>query len=136
MKKIIVILFGLVSIGIGIFLLINANALSKRCTMKTVGTVVDIKVEENIEDDEGITRTVYTYYPVIEYDAENKTVKKQSSTGSNSPKYKVNDRINILYNPNNIEEFIIEGDKSSNIIGIIFIVVGIVVAFIGAIKRF
>lgn len=137
MKKILVILTGLIFVGIGIYFYVNGKALSKRCTVEAVGTVVNIKVEESLEDDDGYTRTVYTFYPVIEYKAGDKTVSKQSSTGSSSSsQYNVNDKLDILYNPNDVEEYIIKGDTSSNFIGILFIVAGVVVAIVGVVKRF
>ena len=135
MKKILIILIGIIVSGVGIFLLINEKGLSKRCTVEAVGTVVDIRVEESTEEEDGLTRTVYTYFPVIEYNARDKIVSKKSNTGSNSEKYNIKDRVDILYNPNNIEEYIIKGDKTGNILGVVFIVAGIVVVVIGIIKR-
>lgn len=138
MKKIFTILFGLVFVAVGIFSLMNGNKQIKNCTVETVGTVVQIKEEMGTEEDEdGITRTTYTYYPVIEYKAGDKTITKQYSTGSNSLKYKTNDKVDILYNPNNVEEYIIKGDKSSNILGVIFIVAGAFVSIAGVfVKNF
>ena len=40
-------------------------------------------------------------------------------------------RCQVFYNPNNIEEFYIEGDKTANIIGIVFIVLGSMFAIVG-----
>ena len=136
MKKIVAILLGILIIGVGIFLFINAKGLSKRCTVETTATVVDVKVEENLEEEDGVTRTVYTYYPVLEYKVGDTTVSKQSTNGASTPQYKINDTIDILYNPDKVEEYVIKGDTSSNIVGIIFIVVGVVVTLIGIIKRF
>ena len=146
MKKILIVLFGILFVGIGIFVLINGNAKVKRCTVDAVGTVVEIK-EEWSRDSDGNDK--YTYYPVIRYQAGNKTITKQSSSGSSSSsrvslgavslssshsKYSVNDRIDILYNPNNVEEFIIKGDKGLSFIGIIFIALGALAAIFGIIK--
>ena len=136
MKKLLIILSGMVVLAVGIFLFISEKGLAKRCTTEAVGTVVDIKVEENLEEDDGITRTTYTYFPIIEYNAGDKAVSKQSTTGSSgSPSYNVNDKIDILYNPNNVEEFIIKGDTTSNILSIVFIAVGVIIVFIGIVKR-
>ena len=132
MRKIFVILFGIIFAGIGIFLLINGNELKKRCTAETVGTVVEIVREESTDSDGDME---YTYYPIIEYKAGDSVINRKSSAGSSSSKYNVNDKVDILYNPNKAEEFIIKGDNSSNILGIIFIVVGIIVAIFGVIGR-
>lgn len=146
MKKVLVVLVGLLFVGIGIFVLVSGNAKVKRCTVETVGMVVEIK-EERTTDSEGDYQ--YTYYPVIRYQAGDRTITKQSSSGSSSnsrlslgavsfssskSKYSVNDSIEIMYNPDNVEEFIIKGDKGSNIIGIVFIVLGSLAAVLGIIK--
>ena len=132
MKKILVILFGLIFAGIGVFILIKGNDLARRCTVSTEGTVVEIITEDSTDDD-GFT--TYTYYPVIQYIANGKIVSKKSSSGSNPSKYNLNDRVDILYDPNKVEDYIIEGDKTTSFLGIIFIVAGLAVAIIGVIKH-
>ena len=132
MKKIFVILFGLIFIGVGVFMLIKGNNLAKRCTASAEGTVVEI-ITEDATDDDGFT--TYTYYPVIQYIANGKIVSKKSSSGSNPSKYNLNDRVDILYDPNKVEDYIIEGDKTTSFLGLIFIVAGLAVAIIGVIKH-
>ena len=132
MKKIFVILFGLIFVGVGAFMLIKDNDLAKRCTASAEGTVIEIITEDSTDED-GFTQ--YTYYPVIQYTANGKNVSKKSSSGSNPSKYNVNDKVNILYDPNKIEDYMIDGDKTTSFLGIIFIVAGIVVAIIGVIKH-
>ena len=131
MRKIFVILFGIIFVGVGIFILARGNELAKRCTIEATGTVVEIIEETSTDADEGIS---YTYYPVIEYKAGDNTISKKSNNGSNPSKYNVSDKVDILYNPENVEEYIIKGDKSSTLFGIIFIVVGIFIAIVGLIK--
>lgn len=146
MKKILVVIIGLLFVGIGIFILVNGNEKNKRCTEETVGTVVEIKEEKSRDDDGGYK---YTYYPIIRYQAGDRTITKQSSTSKSSSSsfsiggigfsssnstYNVNDSIEILYNPNNVEEFIIKGDKSYNFIGIVFIFLGGLASILGIIK--
>lgn len=134
MKKIFIILFGLIFIGVGVFMLIKDNDLAKRCTASAEGTVVEIISEESTHtEDDGFTQ--YTYYPVIQYIVEGKTVSKKSSSGSNPSKYNVNDKVDILYDPNKVEDYIIEGDKTTSFLGVIFVVAGIAVAIIGVIKH-
>ena len=133
MKKIGVIIFGIVFAVIGIFVLKNGKDLEKRCTVEVEGTVIEIKEEMSTDSD---NQTSYTYYPVIEYKAGEKTVTKKSNTGSSSSKYNINDKIVVLYNPEKEDEFIIKGDKSSSMLGIIFIIVGVAVVVLGVVKRF
>ena len=133
-KMLIFMLGGILAIIVGIVMIVKGNALVKRCTVETQGTVIE-NVEQEDYDDENHTMR-YTYYPVIEYKAGDKTVTKQSSTGTGEVKYKENDKITIMYNPDDAEEFIIKGDNSNNIIAIIFIAVGSVVTLVGAKKTF
>lgn len=132
MKKILIILFGLIFVGAGVFLFIKGNDLAKRCTASAEGTVTEIIAEDSTDDD---GYTTYTYYPVIQYTVEKKNVSKKSSSGSNPSKYNVNDKVDILYDPNKVEDYIIEGDKTTNFFGIIFIVAGLAVAIIGVVKH-
>lgn len=121
MRRLVPIIVSILFIGVGIFCLTQANGLKKRCTVEAQATVIEIVREEsNDPDDFGS----YTYYPVIRYQAGEQTVTKKSIDGSNPSRYSENDTIDILYNPDNVEEFIIAGDNSVTIIGIIAIVVG------------
>lgn len=132
MKKIGIIIVGLVIIAVGIFLIINGKNLEKRCTESAEGTVVEIVVDSQTDSD-GTPST--TYYPIIEYKVGEQIVSKQSSTGSGSSDYKIGEKVEILYNPNKAEEYIIKGDKSSNVLGIVFIVVGIFMTCVGIFKK-
>ena len=127
MKRFMGILIGIIVIGVGIFTFISGKNLEKRCTATAVGTVVEMH-EDISSDTHSVT---HTYYPVIEYQVGDRTVKKQSSSGSSSPRYNINEKVDILYNPDNVEEYIIKGDTNSNFMGIIFIVVGVVVVILG-----
>ena len=132
MKKLLVIIFGIIFIGAGIFSIVKGNELVKKCTVETTATVIQLK-EESSSDSDGLIS--YTYYPIIEYKVGERTITEQGITGSNPSKYNINDKVEILYNPDKAEEFIIKGDSSSNWIGIIFIVVGVVVIIAGILKK-
>jgi len=132
MKKIGVIIFGIVFAIIGLFVFVKGNEQTKRCTEEAVGTVIEIKEDLSTDDDGNPT---YTYYPVIQYVVGERTITKRSSSGSSSLAYHLNDKVDILYNPNNVEEYIIKGDKTSNIIGIVFIILGVIVCIVGVTKE-
>ena len=90
-------------------------------TEEVTATVVDIEEETEIDED----GTSYIYYPVVEYKAGDENVKAKMTTGSSSPKYKIKDKVTILYNPNKTDEFIVKGDGSMDILKYIFVVVGV-----------
>lgn len=132
MRKIGIIIFGLIFVIVGIFIFIKEKEQTKRCTEEIVGIVTEIKDDTSIDEDGNLT---HTYYPIIQYTAGDRIITKQSSSGSSSSIYHFNDKVDILYNPNNVEEFIIKGDKTSNILGIVFIVLGSIVCILGVIKE-
>ena len=128
-------LVGLIFVAVGIFVLKQDECLQQRCTEETIGTVVDIIVETHYDSEDGFE---HTYYPVIEYKVGDRTITKKSNIGQGSSKYTVGQQIEICYNPNDVEEFIIKGDTSSDLMGKLFIALGsvaVAVAFFASFKK-
>ena len=122
---------GVVFIVLGIVAINLGNGLKKRCTEKTIGTVVEIICREQIDD------TNPTYFPVIEYQVGDSTITQISNSGEYPSKYNVGDKVEIYYNPDNVQEYILKGDSTPNFVGIIAIVLGsiaVAVGIIGSIK--
>ena len=132
MKRFMVAIVGVIFLGVGIFMYIQNKNLVKNCTEKAEATVVDMKEEFSSDSDIGS----YLYYPIIEYNAKGQNVRVTMSSGSNVPAYSINDKIAILYNPNKVEEFIVDGDKMSGIISIVFIALGVIVTGYGVVVAF
>ena len=132
MKKFGVLLVGIIFIAVGIFMYYKNEYLTKNCTEEATATVVGMKEDYEIED--GNTR--YIYYPIIEYNANEKTTQTTLESGSNPPSYSVNDKIEILYNPNKVEEFKLKDDKTSSIITYVIIGLGIVISICGIVVIF
>ena len=134
MQRFLGIIVGVIFIVVGVFMYIKNNYLVKNCTVEAVATVVDMKQEFSTDDTGGS----YMYYPIIEYEANGNTVRVVTDNGSSTPQYNINDKINILYNPNKTKEYIVKGDKSSNIFSIVFMVLGVLITGYGiklAIKK-
>ena len=131
-RKLILVILGIVSIGLGIFIIVSGNELAKVCTEETTGTIVGILREEET-DSEGYMSIVYT--PQIEYKVGEQLFTEKGNGSSNASEYKVGEQVDIMYNPNNAEEHIIKGDNSSNVGGIIWICIGVVILLVG-IKQF
>ena len=119
-KKFIPAILGVVLIGVVIFSYFRAGELVKVCTEKAVATVVDMREDIDTSSDE----MRYVYYPIVNYEADGRTVEKELGSWSNTPAYRINDKIDILYNPAKVEEFIVAGENQ-NITWIIFGGVGI-----------
>ena len=92
-----------------------------------------MEASEN-EDADPNAKTTTTYYPILEYQINDRTISGQSHTGSTSQIYNLNDKIDILYNPSNEEEFIIR-ENNSNIFAILAIIIGLSIFIIGIIKK-
>ena len=133
MKKFMAVIFvGIIFLGVGGFLLYQGMSLVKKCTEESTATVVDMKQELDT-DSNGMN---YLYYPIIEYDADGDTIRVTMSSGSSHPAYNINDKITILYNPSKTEQFIVKGDKSSNVMAIVFMTIGALVTGYGVVIAF
>ena len=121
MQKFGCLIVGIIFIGVAVFMYFKNSNLVKNCTVDAIATVVDMR-EDFTADSDG---SGYMYYPIIEYQAGENKVEVEMSTGSSTPAYRINEKINILYNPNKTDEFIIKGDSTSNIISIVFGVLGL-----------
>ena len=122
-------LVGIVFIFAGIVAMNQGNSLEKRCTQETIGKVVEVICERSYNSNEN--EFTYTYYPVIEYQVGDRTISQKSRSGQYPPKYTVGEQVEIYYNPNNVEEYIIKGDSTAKYLGIGFIVVGSIAAAVG-----
>lgn len=121
MKRFLLLIVGIIFIAIGVLMYIKNSNLVKNCTVETEATVEDMKQEFSTDSD----GTTYMYYPIIEYKAGEDTVRVTMDRGSSTPAYDINEKITILYNPNKPKEFIVKGDKFSNIFSIVFMVLGV-----------
>ena len=111
---ILLISIAVVFIIVGVVVVFLGSGLQMKCTEQTTGTVVDIVCKEYYDSDTGFT---YSYFPVIEYQAGDRTITQMSNSGEYPSRYKVGEQVEICYNPNDVEQYIIKGDSSANIIG-------------------
>ena len=123
-------LFGIIFTVVGFLLIFCKIIKNIRCTVETTGTVVDIETEEKVEFEDGRRRIIRMYYPIIEYKAGDKVITKKHNVAYNSPQFHEDETIAILYNPNKVEEYIISGDKSYILFGVIFMAMGILIVLI------
>ena len=128
MQRFIGVIVGIIFLAAGIFLYYKNDYLVKNCTAKASATVVEMK--EDFSDDS------YIYYPIIEYKVNEDNIRVVMDKGSNPPAYSINEKISILYNPNKTDEFIVEGDSSSNIFSIIMMILGVAVTGYGIVMIF
>lgn len=131
MKRFVAFLAGLLFVGIGIFLWISSESKISRCTVETVGTVI-----KTYEEGYGKNRQ---YYAELIYEAGEETITQvvsnissKSSQGissrvsiqSVSLLYEEGDTLEICYNPEDVDEFVIKGESRSKVAYILFIALG------------
>lgn len=132
MQKFIVGIVGIIFLGAGIFLFIKQNNLNKVCTVETVATVVDMKQELSTDSDS----VTYMYYPIIEYKVNSDTIRVTMDSGSSTPVYDIDEKITIMYNPNNAKEYIVKGEKGSAIMSIVMMALGAIITCYGIVVAF
>ena len=126
MKKFTGILVGVIFLAVGIFMFVRDANLNKNCKKETQATVVDMEEEFSADED-----TEYMYYPIVEYKAGDRTVKAKMDQGSSTPAYDIGEKITILYNPENVEQFKVKGEKATGIISFVMMGLGVLVTIGG-----
>lgn len=116
---------GLLAIALGVYLgMERADFLET--ALNADGTV--IKLHERRSDDS------YVYYPVVEFKlpGSDDVLSFEHDSGSNPPSYRVGEQVQVLYNPRNPRNAIIDaglfnwfGPGIASVLGLIFVAVGI-----------
>lgn len=123
---------GIVFVLIGIFNIVKGSKMKSKCTQSTSARIVDIEKSYDTSDDDG-PGGQYTYTPIFEFSANGTIIRKSGGLYSNNKrKYNIGDAAEVKYNPENPNEFIVNGKnarKSAGIPLMIFGVVMIVIAF-------
>lgn len=120
---------GIIFIIVGVILFRVKKKNEKCCTADTTGVVVDlIKKRHTMPDEYGAYRSAW--YPVIEYEANGIKVRKTASTGSNPSRYQVGEYVDLKYDPQNVEHYVLKEDHTLFVLQIIFSIIGVVLLII------
>lgn len=122
-NKIIAILIGVIFVGVSVFLYFNNKRLNEVCTTAVEATYI----RDNIRYEEDS----YLYCPVFEYYAGEIKYTVEFSTCTGNSRYIEGQKVNVLYNPDKPEEYILADQKPSNIISFVFGGLGILVVVAG-----
>lgn len=95
----------------------NRKKKESTCTSVTHGKVTDIVKRRSNKG--------YSLHPVFEYYVGGLTFVKESFYGSSQPKYAIGQDVKVHYNPDNYNEFYIDGDTLPKTLGKVFTAVGI-----------
>ena len=115
----------------GLLLLKSLIRASSKCKVATVGKIVDIKVSNFGKDGD-------LYTPVLEYYVNGQMLRGESAgmSGSNSSsKYHVGESMEIKYNSDNPEEFVIAGqsNKGGIILSSVVLGIGVLMLILGVV---
>lgn len=117
---------GIAFVLIGIFNIVKGSKMKGRCTETTSATIVDIEKEYDTTSDDG-PGGQYTYTPIYEFSANGTTIRKSGGVDSNSKrKYHIGDVAEVKYNPENPNEFIVNGKNVKKSVGIPLMIFGVI----------
>jgi len=95
---------GLIMLAVVVYL-IQSNYQFAQRAVPVKGKVISYDNYESRDDDGGST-TMYT--PTFQYDFEGKTYTHKSSTSSSSPSYEIDEEVDVLVDPNDPKEILID----------------------------
>lgn len=95
---------GLIMLAIAAYFVVSNYQFSKRA-ITVNGRVIDYDSYQSTGDDGGST-TMYT--PTFEYEFQGKTYTHKSSTSTSSKDYKIHERVDVLVDPDNPKEILID----------------------------
>lgn len=123
-------MLGFLILGL-ILLFVGIRNKRKRKLLAKNGTKVTAKVIDNYESELG-DRTLY--YPIVEFSDRNNNKQKVKMTIGTTAYKTVGSNIEIVYDPNDYDSEVLEYSNSTSITDLIFIIVGSIFTFIGAIS--
>ena len=118
---------GLIFFISGMIILKNRKKREKNCTSKTHGKVIDILKHETRSIDHTYT---YSWHSVFEYTIGNLKYVKESFYGFSESKFAIGQDVEILFNPENYNEFYVATETLPKTLGRIFTIIGILLIVI------
>ena len=126
-------LVGIVIVLIGILSIRKGSHTKNRCTASAV--IVEVQAEKDEAGSEN-THKKYIYTPIYEFVAGGKTIRKNGGIYShNKREFNVGDTVEVKYNPDKPEEFLVNGKSSGKSFGIALLLFGLVIIAIAFTQR-
>ena len=114
-------LMGIIFFIVGTIVLSSWKKKIKTCTERTTGKVVEIIEHNNYSENSSSTSS---WHPVVEFSANGEIIEEESPFGSYQSKYVKGQKLSICFNPENHQDFYIEGDNVAKIASKVFIISG------------
>lgn len=88
----------------------------KNCNILKEATIVEVKREDF--DSFRPTDSFITYYPIYQYEKDNKVIKRIGNVGNKKEKYPIGKTVQIYINPNNDNDIYVPSENAENIFNI------------------
>lgn len=129
------IIFSVIFIAIGSIVMMYPKIKSHKCTETVVAEVVDnlSDVSHHSSGRKHRSHSSVVYRPVFAFTYEGKDYRIKSHTASNPPAFDVSEKVELKIDPDDPKDFYAPSDKTTSIIGIIFIAMGSLFLIMGII---
>ncbi len=116
-----VLIVGIIFAGVGGLMVFNYIKAKKACTMSTPGEV--IAYNSRVSHSRGHSTLVY--HPVFRYYVNGQWYEKEYGLGKNTFDYQIGQTVEILYDPNNPDTYLVAGEKQDPAFSFICLIIGI-----------
>ena len=128
-------LVGIVIVLLGFLSIRKGSQKKNRCTAAASAVIVEVQAEKDEAGSEN-THKKYTYTPIYEFVAGGNTIRKNGGIYSHDKKdFNVGDMVAVKYNPDNPDEFLVNGKSGGKVLGIALLLFGLVIIAIAFTQR-
>ena len=128
-------LVGIVIVLLGFLSIRKGSQKKNRCTASASAVIVEVQAEKDEAGSEN-THKKYTYTPIYEFVVNGNTIRKNGGIYShNKREFNVGDTVEVKYNPDKPEEFLVNGKSGGKSFGIALMLFGLVIVAIAFTQR-
>lgn len=128
-------LVGIVIVLLGFLSIRKGSQKKNRCTASASAVIVDVQAEKDEAGSEN-THKKFTYTPIYEFVVNGNTIRKNGGIYShNKREFNVGDTVEVKYNPDKPEEFLVNGKSGGKGFGIALLLFGLVIIAIAFTQR-
>ena len=118
-------LVGAIFLAVGFGLRAAFRRREERMRARATGTVTE--VVRRASNDSA------TFYPIVEFEADGRRISLESSDGGGRKRFYEGQSVEVLYDPDDPSQFMLDGFSTQALVGKIFLIIGLVSVAVGAI---
>ena len=118
-------LVGVVFLAVGLAFRAAFRRREERMRARAAGTVVE--VVRRMSSDSA------AFYPIVEFEADGRKISLESSDGGGRKRFYEGQSVEVLYDPDDPSQFMLEGFNALAIVGKVFLIIGLACIAIGVI---